>query len=135
MFGAAGARTPGYITARTWVSFSRWPCLPAGRALSHLRSDRFTCDSKESFLRRHPPCPSPVAAGPKRIPPCLPPSFLVRPHRSFLVISSVFLFTSLPPFSRLSLLSARSPFFPDTSLSTRLTPPLVAYLESSITCT
>lgn len=27
------------------------------------------------------------------------------------------------------------PFFPGTSLSTRLTPPLVVYLESSITCT
>lgn len=104
------------------------------RALSHLRTTALPAIQKRSFLCRHPPS----------LPPSLPPTYLPFPPPG--VPSSFPRFFFSPHLDCFCLprlhippppipLRSHAPFFPDTSLSTRLTPLLVAYLESSITCT
>lgn len=103
----------------------------------------FTCDSKEvlsvSSPSAHRAQPSSSSSSSTLV------SLLVlyapsRDSRHFLGFSfhfASFLFR-VSPSPRpvpLPLYFARAPLFPDTSLSTRLTPSFVAYLESSITRT
>jgi len=121
----------------------------AGRARSHTCKRPLYLRSKRegSFPYRHPPSlpiPVPFASPPDSS--TSPPSTARRAFPSF----PQFFFSPRfpPPAPSLSLSLARVslvgplrsllltlPFFPDTSLSTRLTPLPVAYLESSITCT
>lgn len=58
--------------------------------------------------------------------------FFFSSHLHCLLLHLLLLLFLLPPPS--PPFTFHTPLFPDTSLSTRLTPPLVAYLESSITC-
>lgn len=137
---APGARSSGYVTV-TWISFPRrrgaarrGGCDVRSRALSHLRTGALPAIKKRSFLCRHPLSLSlSLSPGPFASP--LVPS-IPSVHRAFSSFPRFFFSPCLLLLSpSRSPLPSHAPFFPGTSLSTRLTPLLVAYLESSITCT
>lgn len=138
-FASVASRIRARLTSvvATWILFLDGPA-DDGRSVGTLTP---ACESAVPLylpprFKRSPfcvvtPCPSP--AGSPILPGSTfsPPSF--SPRHS--LPSFPRFFFSLRPASSSPDLPFRTPFFPGTSLSTRLTPPLVVYLESSITCT
>lgn len=111
---SAGALTPA-------CKSSSGPALPASAI------------QKKSFFCVVTPRPSPAGSRPCLAAP-FPPLRRLSCASHALPSFPRFFFSLRPPSSSLGL-PFRAPFFPGTSLSTRLTPPLVVYLESSIMCT
>ena len=132
----------GLHIVATWISFLERPCRRRRDGRSGWRShtcvreqSHFTClcDSKEvlsvsSLLVLLPLGSRSCQAAPFPPPVSPPPVFPAR-SRQFPGFSFHFTLPSSSPG-----LPFHAPFFPGTSLSTRLTS-LVVYLESSITCT
>lgn len=135
---------PDFVVVATWICFVERPwrrrdgrsagaltpaCKSSGPALPA------SAIQKKSFFCVVTPRPSPAAGSPgpawQHLPPSRPlPRVPLARSRHFPGFSFHFAPSSSSPG-----LPFRAPFFPGTSLSTRLTPPLVVYLESSITCT